>query len=338
VEVKTESGRIKSDLAKSLASDYGIHRIRISTPIPDLKVNIYFAQEPVPTLIDAPPGGALCLDELNAALLARGHSVEEIRRIIVSHPHFDHFGGTQRIMEMSGAEVWVYEGASHRFENFKEEDREEKAICAMLLKEAGGTTAEVENVVEFFEARSDLAQNIFPSRCLKVGDRFEFGSLTLAVAAVPGHTPWCILLFDENEQIAFGGDLFLNGNPSDPLIIMAKRGSTEYKSLTSYKLSLEAVERMNLKILLPGHGGIIQDPSKRIEDRLKAIDKRRLAVLRTLKKRNQTAIQITRQVFPNLPQAHLFIGIVEVLSHLELLEEDVFVERRDDIPWYCAKG
>ncbi len=336
MEVKTESERVKSDAARQLENTYGIHQIRISTPIPDLKVNIYFAEKPFPTLIDAPPDGALCLDELKAALLARGHSVEGIRRIIVSHPHFDHFGGARTIAEMSGAEVWVSEGATHRFENYEEETRKEKVISTMLLKRAGATTSEMESLIAFYEARKSLAQDVFPSKRLKEGDKFEFGSLTLAVARVPGHTPWCILLFDENKAIAFSGDFFVNDIPSDPLVLVAEGRLKEYKSLTSYKASLETVKRMNLKVLLPGHGGIIQDPSKKIEDRLKAIEKRKLAILRTLKKGSQTAAQITRQLFPNLPQSHLFIGILDVLNHLELLEEDVLVERRDGIPTYFS--
>jgi hypothetical protein len=93
---------------------------------------------------------------------------------------------------------------------------------------------------------------------------------------------------------------------------------------------------MNLKALLPGHGSIIQDPSKKIGGRLKAIDEKRLAILRTLKKGSQTAVQITRQLFPNLPQTRLFIGVLEVMSHLELLEEDHLVERRDGPPTYFS--
>lgn len=336
MEVKTESRQDKSDVAKRLANNYGIHKIGINTPLPDLKVNIYFMEKPVPTLIDVPPDVPSSLDELNTALLARGYSVEGIRRIIVSHPHFDHFGGARAIAEASGAEVWVSENASHRVENYEEEFKREKEIRGSLLQSAGATTSEIESLFIFYEARTNLAQNIFPSRRLKEGDRFELASLTFAVAAVPGHTPWCILLFDENKEIAFSGDFFVNDIPSQPLVLMAEERPTEYRGLTSYKASLEAVKRMGLKFLLPGHGAIIQDPLKKMEDRLEAIDRRRLAILRTLKKKGQTAIQITHQLFPDLPQPHLFRGVFDVMSHLELLEENVLVEQRNGIPTYFS--
>jgi glyoxylase-like metal-dependent hydrolase (beta-lactamase superfamily II) len=336
VEFKTESERIKSDEARRLENNYGIHRLRISTPIPNLRVNIYFAEKPVPTIIDAPPDEKLCLDELNTALLARGYSVERIRRIVVSHPHLDHFGGARTIAEMSGAEIWVSERASHQFENYEEEFKKEKAAHAMLLERAGATISEMESLFTFYETRINLAHNILPSMHLKVGDRFEFGSLTLAVMAVPGHTPWCVLLFDEKKGVGFSGDLLVNGNSSDPLVLVAEGRPTEYRSLASYKASLEVVKGMNLKTLLPGHGGIIQDPSKKIKDRLKVIEEKRLTILRTLKKGSQSAVQITRQLFPNLPQARLFIGVLEVMSHLELLEEDHLVKRREGIPTYFS--
>jgi glyoxylase-like metal-dependent hydrolase (beta-lactamase superfamily II) len=336
MEAKTESERGTPDVARRLLNDYGTHQLRISTPLPELKVNVYFAEKPVPSLIDTPPDGAFCLNELNAALLARGHSVEKIERIIVSHPHWDHFGGTQTIREMSGAEVWVFEGASHRFENYEKQARQEKAIRIMLLEKAGATTSEMQGLLAHYEARANLGQNIFPSRRLKEDERFKFGSLTLTVTAVPGHTPWCVLFSDENKGIAFSGDFFINNSSSNPLGLMTGGRSTKYRSLVSYRASLEAVKRMNLEALLPGHGRIIQDPSKRIEDRLKAIDTRRSAILGTLKKGSQTAAQITRQIFPNLAHTRVFRGIFDVSNHLELLEEDLLVERRDGIPTYFS--
>jgi glyoxylase-like metal-dependent hydrolase (beta-lactamase superfamily II) len=329
MEVKKESGRVKSDVARWLENSYGIHQLRIGTPIPNLRVNIYFAEKPVPTLIDVPPDERLCLDELNTALSVQGYSVKSIQRIVVSHPHLDHFGGARTIVEMSGAEVWVSERASHQFENYEEEFKKEKAAHTLLLERAGATISEMESSFAFYETRDNLAHNVFPSRRLKIGDRFEFGSLTLTVAAVPGHTPWCILLFDEKKGIAFGGDLFVNSNPSEPLVLVNEERPREYRRLASYKTSLEAVKGMNLKILLPGHGGIIQDPSKKIQDRLKTIDRRRLAILHTLTKRSQTALEITRQLFPNLPQDRLFIGVLDVMSHLELLEADGLVTQGD---------
>lgn len=337
MEEKTESGLVRSNVARQLERMYGIHLIRINAPVPDLKTNIYFAEKPVPTLIDAPPDAALCLDELNAALLALGYSVEKIRRIIISHPHWDHFGGARTIVEMSGTEVWVYEGASQRFENYGERIRKTKDNQTVLLKRAGATTSEMESVVAFFfEAGRSFARNILPSKRLKEGDKFEFGALTLTVAATPGHTPWCILLFDENQKIAFSGDLFVNGNPSDPLIFITEERPTECRSLASYRTSLEAVNQMNLKILLPGHGPIIQDASKRIDGRLKVINKRRLAILRALKGGSQTAGQIALRLFPDLPQIQFFHAILEVLNHLELLEKDLLVERGDGTPTYFS--
>jgi hypothetical protein len=43
-----------------------------------------------------------------------------------------------------------------------------------------------------------------------------------------------------------------------------------------------------------------------------------------------------QQLFPNMPQAHLLRGISDITSHLELLEEQLLVERRDGIPTYFS--
>ena len=52
-----------SEMVADLRDRIGFHVFRISTPLPTLKVNIYFTDRPVPTLVDVPPDSPALLDE-----------------------------------------------------------------------------------------------------------------------------------------------------------------------------------------------------------------------------------------------------------------------------------
>src|SRR6202163_3726381 len=62
------------------------------------------ASTPLP-LVDSGPNSAKALDELEQALAARGHTVEEIELLVITHQHMDHFGLASILARRSGAEV-----------------------------------------------------------------------------------------------------------------------------------------------------------------------------------------------------------------------------------------
>src|SRR5207245_1910985 len=59
---------------------------------------------PLP-LLDSGPNSAKAMDELEQALAAHGHAVEDIELLIVTHQHIDHFGLASILARRSGAEV-----------------------------------------------------------------------------------------------------------------------------------------------------------------------------------------------------------------------------------------
>ncbi|MCJ7593273.1 MAG: MBL fold metallo-hydrolase, partial [Desulfobacterales bacterium] len=151
MHIRSASSGVATGLAKHLERDYGIHQIRISTPIPGFKVNIYLVESPFPTLIDAPPDQRRYLDELEAGLGRLGYSIEDIRRIIVTHPHFDHFGASKTIAEKSGAEIWVSESGATWLEDYEKELHEVARFRRRLLRQAGASALDIQHMDGYFE-------------------------------------------------------------------------------------------------------------------------------------------------------------------------------------------
>jgi glyoxylase-like metal-dependent hydrolase (beta-lactamase superfamily II) len=87
------------------AAEAGIHRLAIPTPFMVGRINAYLIEDSPLTLIDSGPNSGKALDELEQALQARGHAIEDIELLVVSHQHMDHFGLASILARRSGAEV-----------------------------------------------------------------------------------------------------------------------------------------------------------------------------------------------------------------------------------------
>jgi len=294
-------------------------------------VNTFFVEKPYPTLVDVPPDESIYLDKLQSGLRRAGYSIGDVRRIIVTHPHFDHFGLARTIVDMAGAEVWVPGGGTRWFENFEGEIHEEETFRRSFLRQSGASDREIREVDDYYCRANSLARSVKPDRFLKDGDLFELSSLSFTVTSVPGHTPWCILLNDLENGLGFSGD-FLQPVTPNPLIQRTTRTLESYNSLRSYIASLVKVRALNLRIVLPGHGEIIEDGTKRIEDILSVIDQRREIILHILKEPRQTPVEISHRLFPDLLPGRLFNAVSEIAAHLEILEEDRLVARVGNHP------
>src|SRR5947199_585356 len=82
-----------------------VHRIIVPTPFYVGPVNVYLIEEEPLTLIDAGPRDEASLAALRAGLQQLGYKFSDVRRVIVSHAHADHYGLAQRIQEESKATV-----------------------------------------------------------------------------------------------------------------------------------------------------------------------------------------------------------------------------------------
>ena len=87
------------------AAAEGVHRLAIPTPFMVGRVNAYLIEDSPLTLVDSGPNSAKALDELEQALAARGHAIEDIELLVISHQHMDHFGLASILARRSGAEV-----------------------------------------------------------------------------------------------------------------------------------------------------------------------------------------------------------------------------------------
>lgn len=319
-------GRTEAEVIRELRERYGIHLFRLSTRIPTLNSNIYFAENPIPTLIDVPEESSATLEQLDSCLRNVGYSINSIKAIVITHPHFDHFGSARTIVEKSGAEVLATRGTGVWIENCEGECREEAQFIEVSLEWAGAPEKSINDCIAHFWSLKESARAVGVSRYIEKGEYISFSSFRVRVEEVPGHTPWCIMLYDQDNKIAFTGDFLLGEISPNPLIQRPWRVAAGYRSLKAYLSSLDRVRGLNLRLALPGHGGLIMNPSLRISNLLELIKERRDLILSTLRATHgRTVFDIVKEVFPEICSEDLFLAVSEVCGHLQALREDGLV-------------
>ena len=260
---------------------------------------------------------------------ALGFSLADIRRIIITHPHIDHFGSAQAIAEKGKVEVWIHEGAAQALEKYEEEFIDTNNFFESLLRKSGVPEELREQTSQFFGWLKGFACRVLPTRLLKNGDEFRLSSLNLRAVHVPGHTPYCMLFWDPDKKIAFTGDFLLKDISSNPLLQRPWAVPQGYRSVTSYARSLEHVRAMRLKAAFPGHGEPIYQPTKRITELLRFMADRKKQIWHILSAGAATPFQIILRLFPGLPPDQLLLAVSEVIGYLEIFEDEGIISRHE---------
>ena len=132
------------------------------------------------------------------------------------------------------------------------------------------------------------------------------------------------------KKILFTGDHLLKEITPNPILNVAEtKPPFRYPSLKEYLASLEKVEKMDISLLLPAHGEVIDD-AKGLIQKIFAHHKERMDRIRSsLSKGEKTPFEIAVVLFPGVPPFEIFLGISEAVAHLEILREQGTVRVRE---------
>ena len=84
-------------------------RIELPTGWSMGSVNAYLFTHPEIILVDTGDKAEDAWEALVDGLAAHGVAPRDISRVVITHPHVDHFGSARRIIDESDATVWIFE-------------------------------------------------------------------------------------------------------------------------------------------------------------------------------------------------------------------------------------
>ncbi len=317
------------------AEEAGIHRLAIPTPFQVGRVNAYLIEDSPLTLIDSGPNSERSLQELERSLAVRGHAVEDIELLVISHQHVDHFGLVATLAERSGAEVVALAGLAPHLREFETATELDDRFARRVMVRHGIPTdviAALRSVSAGFRAWGAAVE---VTRPVRDGEELRLRDRTLRVLHRPGHSPSDTVFVDESRAIMFSADHLLARISSNPLLARPLGAGPDFtgprpRALIDYVASLERTRAMDLSLVLPGHGPPIADHCTLIASRLHMHRRRAERIHGLIAAGPLTAHEIATELWGDVAVTQAYLTLSEVLGHVDLLLGEGRVVERED--------
>ncbi len=333
--------RAQEEQLLALAADAGIHRLAVPTPFQVGRVNAYLIEDSPLTLLDSGPNSGKALDELEQLLAARGHAVEDIELLIITHQHIDHFGLASILARRSGAEVAALDRLAPYLLRFREEaELDDRFAQSIMLRH--GIPADIVTALRAVSASFRAwGSSVEITRPLRDGEELKLRDRTLQVLHRPGHSPSDTVFLDDRSEIGqrsmlLGADHLIKHISSNPLLTRPLGAGEDFtgprpRALVQYMASLRATQRMSLQMVLPGHGAPIADHAALIDERFRMHERRAKRIHGLIAERPRTAHEVATALWGNVAVTQAFLTLSEVLGHIDLLlDEGVVAETERD--------
>jgi len=277
------------------------------------------------------------LPELRQGLRTAGYELADVARIVITHAHIDHYGLAGRLMELTGAELWMHALTDLDCEKYRHPDT---AVARRrdTYTDHGLPDAELPAVAHGLHAWMPYLHSVVEaSTRLQGGETIPIGGRDWEVVHTPGHSTGHVCLWSPDLEVVLSGDHLLPG-VTPPVTF--ERGF-DADPLRSYLESLRRIEALRAVRVLPGHGNPFGDVERRIEAILRNKLRRLDAIRQTIEDGPVTVVDIADRVFSRVMLQHLrSFALAETLAHIAYLRHDGVVERRirpDGVyEWYAT--
>ena len=306
-------------------------------------VNAYLlADGPHVTLVDCGVWRADPADDGLAALRqgvrTAGYELSDVSRIVITHAHIDHYGLAGRLMELTGAELWMHALTDLDCEKYR---HPETAIARRrdTYTDHGLPAAELPAVAHGLRDWMPYLHSVVEaSTRLRGGEKIRIGGRAWEVIHTPGHSTGHVCLWSPDLEVVLSGDHLLPG--VTPPVTFERGFDTD--PLRSYLESLRRIEALRAVQVLPGHGNPFGDVQRRIEAILRNKMRRLDAIRQAVEDGPKTVVEIADRVFTRVMLQHQrSFALAETLAHIAYLRHDGVVERRirpDGVyEWYAIR-
>jgi glyoxylase-like metal-dependent hydrolase (beta-lactamase superfamily II) len=316
----------------------GVWRLRLPLPWPGVPHGNAWAvaADGGIVLFDTGIGGKGGLRRLDLALAQAGFGLEDVRLLVCTHSHSDHYGLAAPIVEGAGCELWMHPAWGHvRLMADDPEAALEQRI--EVGRQSGVPPASLER---FRERRNDeddggISAIVEPDRDLLPGAEVETDLGTWQVYETPGHAPSHVVLHQAERKLMISGDHLLGRT-----VLFFDHGHTP-DPVGEFLRSLDVVEPLEVDLVLPGHGRTFRDPRVKIDEARHQVDELLDKVRTSLEGGEKTAFEIVGEIVG--PENAGGIGsvwilqiVLSCLDHLAVLGEIEPVPGADPRRWRRA--
>ena len=313
----------------------GVWRLRLALPWPGVPHGNAWAvaSDGGIVLFDTGIGGKGRLRQLDLALAQVGFGLEDVRLLVCTHSHTDHYGLAAPIVEATGCELWMHPAWEH-VRLLADDPAAALEQRLEVARQSGVPPAALERYRESRDGDEGTGIDAIaePDRDLLPGVEVETDLGAWQVHETPGHAPSHVVLHQPERRLMISGDhllgrtvlFFDHGHTSDPV--------------GEFLRSLGEVEPLEVDLVLPGHGRSFRDPDAKIAEARRQVDELLGKVRESLAGGEKTAFEIVGDIVGsenlNTPVSAWVLQIVlSCLDHLAILGEVAPVEGTDPRRW-----
>ena len=248
-----------SDRTERIAAD--LYRLRLplpGNPLGDVNAFALVCEDGV-RLVDSGWDDEQVYESLAGQLESLGASIADVREVLVTHIHPDHFGLAKRIASEAGARILMHHlDARHVLSRYHNADGVVRQMQDWLVR-SGVPASELDAMARSSLQMLQRVGDRQPDVELVGGEVLEWGDRSLEVVWTPGHSEGLICLWDAEAGIVFSTDHVLEKITPHVGLHVESQGDP----LGDYLNSLRRIAELPARTVLPGHGPAFNNLTQR---------------------------------------------------------------------------
>jgi len=322
----------------------GLWSIPVPMPQSSLRyVLVYLLEQPSGvTMIDAGWDTEEAWAALNAGLGKAGYEIGDVKSVLVTHIHPDHYGLAGRVREVSGAWVALHPADAEILpQRYMQMDGLMGEMRGHLL-ESGVPSEAMDQIRGASMPVRGFVKAVFPDVLLEDGERPDVPGWDLRAVWTPGHSPGHLCFYDISRRILLSGDHVLPR--ITPNISFHPQQTSN--PLADFLDAIDKVAALDVTEVLPAHEYRFRNLAARVVQ-LRGHHEHRLAEIRDALTRQPgaTAWEIAHEMTWSRPWDDIQFwmqraALGEALAHLIVLESRGEVRHNDEVPqrWELSAG
>lgn len=214
-----------------------------------------------------------------------------IEKIVITHAHPDHFGLCQWFQEKYQIPIVVSKRTYEKLQDYKK--------TAELLKKSAN----------FFQRHgfpkipteginfNETPYQFEPNDIFEIEEHIQLGNEMYETIYTPGHSEDHVCFYHQTKRILIVADQVLLGVSPVVGVFREEDGNP----LKDYLQSLKKLKTYETKIALTGHGDVIYDLNKRIDEIIANHEHRLKQIIDLVKDKGKTVCQLTMEIYGDIP-------------------------------------
>jgi glyoxylase-like metal-dependent hydrolase (beta-lactamase superfamily II) len=238
-----------------------------------------------------------------------------VRRIVLTHHHFDHTSGAAQLRDETGAQTVLHADEVGFLKDWKAQVPQDIEVLE-----------EQKEIAEQVEKFRKQAAEAGPDEEVSDGDTIAVGGLTVEVVHTPGHTLGSMCLYLREERALFTGDTALG-------LGTVAISPPPHGDMALYLKSLERLKEYDCAVMLPGHGQAVHDVKRKLQELIDHRLEREEQVLRLLSDGKTTPKAMLSAIYMELDKRIVPMALRQIEAHLAKLEAEGRVKKAGEGEW-----